>query len=294
MANLDRKAGANPHNLKARPLAATTALVFLLALSIIQVPYSQASPDADATAELRIDGSSGVPQAGSVFHQTVQIDDDIAGDEVGGAKFSLFIPRVCVDNPTDTNPADGTLRGVKVTIDAAWNSLKGFNVIFLPDTQTHKVIVTATAKNNLFTGGGQDIAIIECTSRSVDSTFTLSFTDIQISKYDSPGHAIPIPDVQGEQKTFKVNSAPAADSQGVTTEKNTAKVITLTGSDPDGDALTFSKVSNPAHGTLSAITQLTPTSAQVTYTPTTDFLGGDSFTFRRMTVRLIATQLLYR
>ena len=44
--------------------------------------------------------------------------------------------------------------------------------------------------------------------------------------------------------------------------------------------MAFSIVNGPTHGTLGAITQLSPTSAQVTYTPTANFFGSDSFTFR--------------
>src|SRR5438045_3322383 len=54
----------------------------------------------------------------------------------------------------------------------------------------------------------------------------------------------------------------------------------MTASDADGDSLTFSIVTPPAHGTLSAIFNPTPTSAQVTYTPNANYNGGDSFTFQ--------------
>ncbi len=76
------------------------------------------------------------------------------------------------------------------------------------------------------------------------------------------------------------NSLPVANSQSVTTNLNTPKTITLTASDVDGDSLTFSIVAIPSHGLLGTVTQLTPTSAQVTYTPTTGFTGPDSFTFK--------------
>jgi VCBS repeat-containing protein len=71
-----------------------------------------------------------------------------------------------------------------------------------------------------------------------------------------------------------VNDTPAADSQTVTTDEDTAKSIALTGSDIDLDALTFSVVAGPAHGTLSG------TGASLTYTPAANFHGNDSFTFK--------------
>ena len=75
------------------------------------------------------------------------------------------------------------------------------------------------------------------------------------------------------------NNLPVADNQSVTTFEDTPVIITLTGSDIDGDALTFSLVNGPTDGTLSTITPLGPSSAQVTYTPFTNFNLADSFTF---------------
>ncbi|MCA1799652.1 MAG: tandem-95 repeat protein, partial [Xanthomonadaceae bacterium] len=76
-----------------------------------------------------------------------------------------------------------------------------------------------------------------------------------------------------------VNDPPVADADAATTDEDTAVTITLTGSDIDGDPLTFAVASPPGNGSLGAITQLTPTSASVTYTPNADFNGSDSFTF---------------
>jgi hypothetical protein len=71
-----------------------------------------------------------------------------------------------------------------------------------------------------------------------------------------------------------VNDAPVADAQSVTTAEDTAKAITLTGSDVDGDPLTYAIVSGPANGTLSG------TAPNVTYTPAANYSGSDSFTFK--------------
>ncbi len=69
------------------------------------------------------------------------------------------------------------------------------------------------------------------------------------------------------------NTPPEADSQSVTTDANTSKIITLTGSDLDWDSLTFNVMSQPEHGSLSG------TPPDMTYTPDTDYSGPDSFTF---------------
>jgi hypothetical protein len=71
-----------------------------------------------------------------------------------------------------------------------------------------------------------------------------------------------------------VNDAPVAHDQSVTTPEDTPVAITLTGSDVDGDSLTFSVVSGPANGTLSG------TAPNLTYSPNADFHGSDSFVFQ--------------
>jgi hypothetical protein len=70
------------------------------------------------------------------------------------------------------------------------------------------------------------------------------------------------------------NSPPVANNQAVTTNKNIAKAITLTASDPNNDPLNYSIVTQPAHGTL------TGTAPNLNYNPDTDYVGDDSFTFK--------------
>src|SRR5207237_4710010 len=67
---------------------------------------------------------------------------------------------------------------------------------------------------------------------------------------------------------------PVANNHSVSTNKNTAITITLTGTPgTSGDALTFAIATNPVHGAL------TGPPPNVTYTPTTGYVGPDSFTF---------------
>jgi VCBS repeat-containing protein len=71
-----------------------------------------------------------------------------------------------------------------------------------------------------------------------------------------------------------VNDAPVAGNVLTTTAEDTPLTGTLTASDVDGDALVFSKASNPAHGTV------TISAAGVyIYTPASNYVGGDSFTY---------------
>ncbi|HLX64812.1 MAG TPA: Ig-like domain-containing protein [Planctomycetota bacterium] len=76
-----------------------------------------------------------------------------------------------------------------------------------------------------------------------------------------------------------VNQAPVAVSETVFVGVNNALLITLTATDVDGDPLTLALTTQPLHGKLTGFTQTSTTTATVTYTPNTGFLGSDSFQF---------------
>ena len=71
-----------------------------------------------------------------------------------------------------------------------------------------------------------------------------------------------------------INQAPVATPQNVSVNENSATAITLAGTDVDNDTLTFVVVSQPSNG------QLTGSAPNLTYTPSANFHGSDSFTFK--------------
>jgi hypothetical protein len=71
-----------------------------------------------------------------------------------------------------------------------------------------------------------------------------------------------------------MNDAPVAVAQNVRTLSGTPKPVTLTGTDVDGNLLTFAVVSMPTNGTL------TGTPPNLTYTSKAQFSGADLFTFK--------------
>jgi gliding motility-associated-like protein len=70
-----------------------------------------------------------------------------------------------------------------------------------------------------------------------------------------------------------VNDAPVASAPAIVTNKNTPVNGTITASDVDGDALTFTVTTAPAHGTVSVNPDGT-----YTYTPANNYSGTDVFT----------------
>lgn len=71
-----------------------------------------------------------------------------------------------------------------------------------------------------------------------------------------------------------INTAPVANPQAITVNEDVANnPIVLTGSDINGDSLTYTVISGPANGTLNG------TAPNLFYTPHPDYYGMDAFTF---------------
>lgn len=85
-----------------------------------------------------------------------------------------------------------------------------------------------------------------------------------------------------------VNQPPTATGASVSTDEDTPIVVTLSASDVDSASVSFSIVSDPSNGTLSAMSVPncvasgtgSRCSAAVTYTPAANYNGADSFTIK--------------
>jgi len=70
------------------------------------------------------------------------------------------------------------------------------------------------------------------------------------------------------------NNAPVAKNATVTLDEDTIKQATLNATDADGNTLTYTITSNPAHGTV------TLSGKTATYTPSANYNGSDSFKYK--------------
>ncbi len=70
------------------------------------------------------------------------------------------------------------------------------------------------------------------------------------------------------------NAKPVANAQSMGVSMNTNQSIILSGSDGDGDSLSYEVVTSPANGMLSG------TAPNLSYSPNTNYLGADSFVFK--------------
>ena len=213
-----------------------------------------------------------------------------------------------------SQPGNGTLSGtapnLTYTPDANFNGSDSFTFRAddgKADSNTATVSITVTSVNDQPVANGQSTTVQE---NSLDNTITLSANDAdgesltyllvsnpangQLSgtppnlKYDpnfnyngSDSFTFKANDGKADSSIATVsitvnavNDAPVADSQSVTTNEDTAKLITLLGTDADNDVLTYAVVSQPSNGTLSG------TAPNLTYTPNAGFSGTDSFTFK--------------
>ena len=71
-----------------------------------------------------------------------------------------------------------------------------------------------------------------------------------------------------------INLVPTATSFSVSTDENIEADIRLLGNDGDGDTLAYTVVTNPLYGTLSG------TAPDLTYNPSADYIGNDTFTYK--------------
>ena len=130
------------------------------------------------------------------------------------------------------------------------------------DLLTYRVV--SGPAHGVLTGTAPDLTYVPAAGYTGPDTFTFVANDGLV---DSPVATVTV-------EVTHVNHAPVAAAQSVSTPRDTALPVVLTGSDVDGDALSFAIVSGPAHGSL------TGTGASRTYTPQANYAGPDSFSFK--------------
>jgi hypothetical protein len=132
-----------------------------------------------------------------------------------------------------------------------------------PDGDALTYIVTSPPSHGELTGAAPNLVYTPAPGFIGNDSFTFKAND---GKVDGNTATVTI-------TVLRPNFAPVAASQSLSLAEDTSKAVTLTGTDADGDPLTFRILSGPAHGTL------TGTGANRVYRPATNYNGADSFTF---------------
>ncbi len=133
-----------------------------------------------------------------------------------------------------------------------------------PDGNPLSFKITGGPNHGKLSGIAPSLSYIPDLNYNGDDWFTFVVNDGEV---DSPEAIVVL-------SVTPVNDAPVADPQpAVISDEDTAKVITLTGSDVEVGELSFIVQTQPTHGSLSGTT---PT---LTYTPFANYFGTDRFSF---------------
>ncbi len=124
---------------------------------------------------------------------------------------------------------------------------------------TYSVVDSPT--NGTLSGTAPDLTYTPASGYTGEDSFTFTVND---GFDDSAAATVSI---------SVINELPVADSKQVATAPDTPVAITLSGSDTEGEDLTYAVVDAPTNGTLSG------TAPDLTYTPTNGTVGTDSFTY---------------
>jgi len=116
----------------------------------------------------------------------------------------------------------------------------------------------------------EDVGSVNSWNWTVPSNQTVG-TDYKIYVHDAgSGEENDLSDAN-----FTINTTPTSSAVSASTNEDTAKTITLSATDVDGNSLTYSIVSNPSNGSLGSVS-----GTSVTYTPTANWNGTDTFTYK--------------
>jgi hypothetical protein len=226
-------------------------------------------PEIDANGKLTYEAA---PNANGSATVTVKLHDD-GGTLYGGADISAeqtFTINLTAVNDTPIAHADtmATVEGRKLVFPSS--DLVGNDDEGADNESSQTMTVTEVYEGTDGTvslGSDGNITFTPEVDFSGDATFRyLVCDDGSPSKCSAQRATVNV-------TVSPVNDAPVADNQSVTTDEDTAIEVILSASDIEGDALDYTIVSAPQHGTLGG------TGANLIYTPEADYRGPDSFTF---------------
>ncbi len=140
-------------------------------------------------------------------------------------------------------------------------------------------IATISSNSTSFNDTEADISVNAYTyyiAIQVNSCEVITVTTSKSKKQELPLVGLEtesVTEIQSNRKQIAtLNNPPTVQPATFSTDEDTAVVITLSGSDEDGDSLSFS-ASQPEHG------EVTISGTSLTYTPEADYFGTDSFTY---------------
>jgi len=159
------------------------------------------------------------------------------------------------DAPVADSKAITTQMGISVPITLTGSDVENSPLTFTVVANPSNGILSGSSPNLIYTPNGGYSGIDSFTYTSNDTLATSPIATVTIN-------------------ITAVNQAPIANNQNVSTNEDIDKSITLTGSDPESQPITYTVLTQPSHGTLIGTAPL------ITYHPNTNYFGSDSFTFK--------------
>ena len=246
--------------------ATENALVGTDACVVAAVVNTAGSPVSDVRVDFDVTGANpatGFASTNSVGQATYCYHGSTSGDDQIVARVSDLTARASKtwSNLPANHPPVADSKAVSTPEDVAVATpLSGTDADSDPLTYT---VVTPPAHGTL-SGTGPNLTYTPAANFNGSDSFTFTVNDGHV---DSAAATVSI-------TVTPVNDAPTAADVTATTPRATSTAVSLSANDIDGDALTFTVVTPPAHGTL------TGTGANLTYSPDPEFEGLDSFTYR--------------
>ena len=184
---------------------------------------------------------------------------------------------------TSVSSAGSVEQGESLTVNAVVNdNAYGTTGISRPSAQTvteaeyyidASPLQGGTPAGSMSAADGSFNSVTETATAGIDTTgLALGDHTLFVRGRNAAGFWGPIQAVSFAV-TAPVDDPPIADDQSTSTPVDAAVAITLTATDPEGQALTYAVTGGPSNGSL------TGTAPNLTYTPNAGFSGSDSFTF---------------
>ena len=150
------------------------------------------------------------------------------------------------------------------SVNIALNTAKAITVVATDEAgEALTYIITTPPSNGTLTGTGPVFTYTPNTNYTGADSFAFKAND---GTSDSNVATVTI--------NVRANAIPVASTLTASTAQNNSKSITLKATDANSDPLTYSIVTAPTNGTL------TGTPPNITYVPTTNYNGTDSFTYK--------------